>query len=144
MCDGALQATAPLFAHAADGRMFLPAAIESARLWQQPPAHGLIHVALRHLTASDAVVDVTVSQEDGTVAAQLTGRRLHAVTTRTSSRSWRPYCVTHLPWPPPVEHPGLFRRGRALRRCRPRRVGRRSRGRGPHRCRRNRRRCPGG
>lgn len=73
---------APLFAHAADGRIDLPAAIESARVWQQPPVHGLIHVALRHLTASDAVVDVTVSQEDGTVAAQLTGRRLHAVTTR--------------------------------------------------------------
>ena len=82
ICDGALQATAPLLAQAAGGRMFLPTAIESARVWRQPPASGLIHVVLRHLTGSDAVVDVTVSQEDGAVAVELSGCRLHAVSVR--------------------------------------------------------------
>ncbi|MFG2637686.1 SDR family NAD(P)-dependent oxidoreductase [Streptomyces sp. NPDC048362] len=82
ICDGALQATAPLLAQVAGGRMFLPTAIESARVWRQPPANGLIHVKLRHLTGSDATVDVTVSQEDGTIAVQLSGCRLHAVSTR--------------------------------------------------------------
>ncbi|WP_240800586.1 type I polyketide synthase [Streptomyces sp. ICN441] len=82
ICDGALQATAPLLARVAGGRMFLPTAIESARVWRQPPVSGRIHVVLRHLTGSDAVVDVTVSEDDGGVAVQLTGCRLHAVARR--------------------------------------------------------------
>ncbi|MCI0384154.1 type I polyketide synthase [Streptomyces sp. CNQ085] len=77
--DGALHATAPLLAPVADGRAFLPAAVERARVWHQPPARGRIHVRLRHLTGSDAVVDVTVSLEDGTVAAELSGCRLRAL-----------------------------------------------------------------
>ncbi|MEV1051085.1 SDR family NAD(P)-dependent oxidoreductase [Streptomyces sp. NPDC049887] len=80
--DGALQTTAPLLAPVADGRVFLPTAVETARVWHQPPARGLIHVRLRHLTGSDAVVDVTVSREDGTVAAELSGCRLRAVAAR--------------------------------------------------------------
>ncbi|MEU3491102.1 type I polyketide synthase [Streptomyces massasporeus] len=82
ICDGALQAAAPLLVQAAGGRMFLPTAIESACVWRQPPARGLIRVALRDLTGPDAVVDVTVTGEDGAVAVQLSGCRLHAVTIR--------------------------------------------------------------
>ncbi|WP_042176711.1 type I polyketide synthase [Streptomyces sp. NBRC 110035] len=80
--DGALQTTAPLLAPVADGRVFLPTAVEKARVWHQPPARGRIHVRLRHLTGSDAVVDVTVSLEDGTVAAELSGCRLRALTAK--------------------------------------------------------------
>ncbi|WP_308013612.1 SDR family NAD(P)-dependent oxidoreductase [Streptomyces beigongshangae] len=81
ICDGALQAAAPLLARAAAGRMFLPTAIETARVWRQPPEQGQIRVELRHLTGPDAVIDVTLSAPDGTVTAQLTGCRLHAVST---------------------------------------------------------------
>ncbi|MFC9932276.1 SDR family NAD(P)-dependent oxidoreductase [Streptomyces sp. NPDC127190] len=82
ICDGALQAAAPLLARTASGRTFLPTAIETARVWRQPSARGLIHVTLRDLTNSDAVVDVTVTEDDGTVAVQLSGCRLHALTAR--------------------------------------------------------------
>lgn len=112
ICDGALQAAAPLLAQAADGRMFLPTAIATARVWQQPPARGLIRVALRHLTGSDAVVDVTVSEEDSTVAVQLSGCRLRAVATREQLQelttvlrySPRPHRPTTLP-PAPLPDP---------------------------------------
>jgi acyl transferase domain-containing protein/acyl carrier protein len=113
VCDGALQAAAPLLAQAADGRMFLPTAIESARVWRQPPASGIIYASLRHLTGSDAVIDVTVSEEDGTVAVHLSGCRLHAVTPREqlqelttvlrySPRPGQPTATTPAPLPDPA------------------------------------------
>ncbi|MFH0180523.1 SDR family NAD(P)-dependent oxidoreductase [Streptomyces cacaoi] len=80
--DGALQAAAPLLAQAAGGGMFLPTAVESLRVWQQPAGHGEITVSLQHLVGADAVVDVTVLNQDGTVAAAMTGCRLHALTPR--------------------------------------------------------------
>ncbi|MFF1783402.1 SDR family NAD(P)-dependent oxidoreductase [Streptomyces virginiae] len=80
--DGALQAAAPLLAQAGSG-MFLPTAVESLRVWQQPSTRGVITVSLRHLVSADAVVDVTVLNEDGTTAATMTGCRLHAVTPRS-------------------------------------------------------------
>ncbi|WP_228396505.1 type I polyketide synthase [Streptomyces sp. RB17] len=113
ICDGALQAAAPLLAQVAGGRMFLPTAIGSARVWRRPPADGLIHVTLRHLTGVDAVVDVTVTQEDGTIAVQLSGCRLHAVSTRDevqelatvlryAPRSGRSQVTTPAPLPDPA------------------------------------------
>ncbi|WP_328433047.1 SDR family NAD(P)-dependent oxidoreductase [Streptomyces sp. NBC_00425] len=77
--DGALQAAAPLLAQAAAGGMFLPTAVESLRVWQQPTAQGEILVSLQHVVGADAVVDVTVLNQDGTTAATMTGCRLHAV-----------------------------------------------------------------
>ncbi|MGW0315137.1 SDR family NAD(P)-dependent oxidoreductase [Streptomyces flavidovirens] len=81
--DGALQAAAPLLAQAAGGSMFLPTAVESLRVWQPPAASGEITVSLRHLVGADAVVDITVLHQGGTVAAAMTGCRLHAVTPRS-------------------------------------------------------------
>ncbi|MET9803415.1 SDR family NAD(P)-dependent oxidoreductase [Streptomyces sp. NPDC006368] len=77
--DGALQASAPLLAAAAAGRMFLPVAIEAARVWDRLPETGLVHVRLRDLAGLDAVVDITVTLDDGSVIAQLTGCRLRGV-----------------------------------------------------------------
>ncbi|WP_368855113.1 SDR family NAD(P)-dependent oxidoreductase [Streptomyces sp. JV178] len=80
--DGALQAAAPLLARTPGARMFLPTAVETMRVWQQPSIRGEITVSLRHLVGSEAVIDVEVMNEDGTIAAAMTGCRLHAVTSR--------------------------------------------------------------
>lgn len=80
LLDGALQAAAPLLARAAGGRMFLPTAMGAVRVWQQPGAQGMVHVRLRELSGSDAVVDVTVAEQDGSVTAEMVGCRLRAVT----------------------------------------------------------------
>ncbi|TDT40131.1 acyl transferase domain-containing protein [Streptomyces sp. BK208] len=77
--DGALQASGPLLAAAADGKMFLPTAVEATRVWRSLPSQGLVHVRLRDLSGSDALVDITIAGEDGTVWAELTGCRMRAV-----------------------------------------------------------------
>ncbi|MER7402829.1 SDR family NAD(P)-dependent oxidoreductase [Streptomyces sp. NPDC000070] len=76
--DGALQAAAPLLAQAGGG-MFLPTAVESLHVWQQPTASGEITVSLRHRVGTGAIVDVTVLNDNGTTAATMTGCRLRAV-----------------------------------------------------------------
>ncbi|MEU3183884.1 SDR family NAD(P)-dependent oxidoreductase [Streptomyces sp. NPDC006923] len=81
LLDTALQAASPLLAAVADDRMYLPTAIGSARLWGRLPQCGLIHVRVRELSLRYALLDVTVSNQDGVVAAELRGCRLHGVTT---------------------------------------------------------------
>ncbi|WPB82687.1 SDR family NAD(P)-dependent oxidoreductase [Archangium violaceum] len=80
--DGALQAASPLLADAANGRMYLPIAIGSVHVWRRLPERGLIHVRLLGLHAQHAVLDITVTGEDGTVSVQLKGCRLRGVDTR--------------------------------------------------------------
>ncbi|WP_405764136.1 SDR family NAD(P)-dependent oxidoreductase [Streptomyces sp. NBC_00080] len=100
--DGALQTAAPLLAQAAGARMFLPIGFESLRVWQPPRAKGRIHVRLRHLSGADALVDVTVTDSDGEIAARLTGCRLRAVSTGTSSAPQELATVLRAsPWPGP-------------------------------------------
>ncbi|MEU0739008.1 SDR family NAD(P)-dependent oxidoreductase [Streptomyces sp. NPDC006134] len=82
VCDGALQAAAPLLAAVAGPRVFLPIAIGTARCWQPLPSRGHVHVRLRELSGPHAVVDLTIAAQDGTVCAQLTGCRLRGVTGR--------------------------------------------------------------
>ncbi|MEV5341522.1 SDR family NAD(P)-dependent oxidoreductase [Streptomyces sp. NPDC052676] len=77
--DGALQASGPLLAVAADGRMFLPTAVQTTRVWRPLPDRGLVHVRLRDLSGPDALVDITITAEDGTVCAELTGCRMKSV-----------------------------------------------------------------
>ncbi|MDH2388508.1 SDR family NAD(P)-dependent oxidoreductase [Streptomyces sp. HNM0663] len=77
--DGALQAAGPLLVSSGDGRMFLPTAVEAIRVWHHLPAQGLVHARLRDRAGSDALVDITVGAEDGTVCAELTGCRLRGV-----------------------------------------------------------------
>ncbi|MGW8066331.1 SDR family NAD(P)-dependent oxidoreductase [Streptomyces ziwulingensis] len=81
LLDAALQAASPLLATMADGRMYLPTAIGSARLWDRLPQHGLIHVGVREMNPQYAQLDVTVSGQDGVVIAELRGCRLRGIAT---------------------------------------------------------------
>lgn len=76
--DGALQAGAPLLKSDA---AFLPAMIESARMWDTPGATGWIHVRLRERTALEVCWDVTIVDESGRVTVELEGCRLRRFTT---------------------------------------------------------------
>ncbi|MEV5357017.1 SDR family NAD(P)-dependent oxidoreductase [Streptomyces sp. NPDC052693] len=77
--DGALQALAPLLAATAGERMFLPTGFSAVRVWRQPPPAGLVHARLRDLTGPDAVADISLTTEDGSVCVELTGCRLRGV-----------------------------------------------------------------
>ncbi|MGK5544193.1 SDR family NAD(P)-dependent oxidoreductase [Streptomyces sp. URMC 127] len=74
LLDGALQAGAPLLADAESG--FLPSAVDGVRVWERPPAEGLVHVRQRSRSSREVVWDITVAGEDGAVAVELTGCRL--------------------------------------------------------------------
>ncbi len=83
--DGALQAGLPLLTAATDlhstgahstAAPFLPAGIDTVRGWQPLPRTGLIHVRLRSRTAREAVWDMTVMADDGTVVLEALGCRL--------------------------------------------------------------------
>ncbi|MET9550989.1 SDR family NAD(P)-dependent oxidoreductase [Streptomyces sp. NPDC006627] len=83
--DGALQAGLPLLAAAIDPQLdgfhgtaapFLPVGIDAVRCWQPLPGTGLIHVRLRSRTAREAVWDMTVMADDGTVVLEALGCRL--------------------------------------------------------------------
>ncbi|GAA2722298.1 MULTISPECIES: SDR family NAD(P)-dependent oxidoreductase [Streptomyces] len=77
LLDGALQAGLPLMAGAlARGEAYLPAGIEAVRVWQAPPAQGLVHLRERPRTATEVCWDITVTALDGTVTAELQGCRL--------------------------------------------------------------------
>ncbi|MEV4432911.1 SDR family NAD(P)-dependent oxidoreductase [Streptomyces sp. NPDC049555] len=77
LLDGALQAGLPLMAGAlARGEAYLPSGIEAVRVWQAPPARGLVHLRERPRTATEVCWDITVTAPDGTVAAELQGCRL--------------------------------------------------------------------
>lgn len=55
---------------------FLPVGIDTVRCWQPLSRTGLIHLRLRTRTAREAVWDLTVMAEDGTVALEALGCRL--------------------------------------------------------------------
>ncbi|GHC32288.1 type I polyketide synthase [Streptomyces cinnamoneus] len=75
--DGALQSGLPLMADALRrGQSFLPGAVDALRLWQQPPDRGLFHLRERCRSRTEICWDVTVTDEDGTVVAELEGCRL--------------------------------------------------------------------
>ncbi|AZQ34043.1 SDR family NAD(P)-dependent oxidoreductase [Streptomyces cyaneochromogenes] len=107
LLDGALQAglplLTPLFAPATDRQpalpdrkpaaldaapaAYLPVGIDTLRCWQPLPRTGLIHVRLRARTAREALWDLTVMADDGTVALEALGCRL------------RRFDATHTPAP---------------------------------------------
>ncbi|MEV5239666.1 beta-ketoacyl synthase N-terminal-like domain-containing protein [Streptomyces cinnamoneus] len=75
--DGALQSGLPLMAEALRRRQsFLPGAVDALRVWQQPPARGLFHLRERCRSLTEICWDVTVTDEEGTVVAELEGCRL--------------------------------------------------------------------
>ncbi|WP_336319972.1 SDR family NAD(P)-dependent oxidoreductase [Streptomyces lavendofoliae] len=78
--DGALQAASPLVARLpGERRAYVPTAVGAVRVWASPAPRGLVHVRLVSRTAQDVVVDITLTDEDGAVSAELTGCRLHGV-----------------------------------------------------------------
>ncbi|MFC0057282.1 SDR family NAD(P)-dependent oxidoreductase [Streptomyces actinomycinicus] len=84
LLDGALQAGLPLLAAVTDRcadrdgapAAYLPAGIGTVRSWKPLPRTGLVHVRLRARTAREAVWDMTVMADDGTVALEALGCRL--------------------------------------------------------------------
>ncbi|MGK5730995.1 SDR family NAD(P)-dependent oxidoreductase [Streptomyces sp. URMC 124] len=90
LLDGALQAGLPLITELmADGRQgYLPCAVEAARVWQRPAPEGAVHVRERSRTGTEVCWDVTVTDADGTVTAELEGCRLRRLDrTRTTPLS---------------------------------------------------------
>ncbi|MFC6937020.1 SDR family NAD(P)-dependent oxidoreductase [Actinomadura yumaensis] len=86
LLDGALQAGAPLLAaHAAAGPTFLPAKFGAVRVWRAPSAQGWVHVRDRTLMADEKCWDITVTDPDGTVTAELRGVRLRRLPGRDPS-----------------------------------------------------------
>lgn len=84
LLDAALQATAVLLADT-DTDPFLPHSIGSLRRWRRPAGAGHIHVRLREVTADEATFDLTVTDDDGTVAVEIEGyrgRRWHSAAHR--------------------------------------------------------------
>ncbi|MFI6517753.1 SDR family NAD(P)-dependent oxidoreductase [Spirillospora sp. NPDC050679] len=77
LLDGALQAGIPLVADLlADGRGYLPARMDAVRVWERPGATGLVHVRCRSRTQTEVCWDITITGDDGTVAAEIEGCRL--------------------------------------------------------------------
>ncbi|MFI0040556.1 SDR family NAD(P)-dependent oxidoreductase [Streptomyces mutabilis] len=99
--DGALQAGAVLLDDA-DGTAFLPAAVDTVRLWRPPTATGHVRVRARSATAAEAVWDVAVVDEDGAVCVELLGCRLRRFD--TGVRPAVSECVTELRAAPRAEH----------------------------------------
>ena len=82
LLDGALQAGSPLLEDLiAQGHAYLPAAIGAVRVWSTPPASGFIAVTERCRTENEVCWDITLTELDGTVTAQLDGCRLRRLTT---------------------------------------------------------------
>ncbi|MDN3295180.1 SDR family NAD(P)-dependent oxidoreductase [Streptomyces ficellus] len=83
LLDGAVQAASPLLAAASRaGRVYLPTALGSVRVWGQPAENGLVHVRLLDLDERHAILDITLTDDDGTVRARIGGCRLRGVVTR--------------------------------------------------------------
>lgn len=74
--DGALQGGAPLLAALTGDALFLPAHLTAVRLWRPPAAEGYLHVRLTRANSREAVWDVTLTDQDGTVCMELEGCRL--------------------------------------------------------------------
>ncbi|MFE0046021.1 SDR family NAD(P)-dependent oxidoreductase [Streptomyces albireticuli] len=91
LLDGALQAGAPLLAGAGSG--YLPSHVGRVRQWAEPPERGLVRVRQRSRTPREVVWDVTVTDEDGAVAVELTGCRLLRLPLPTADRGEEFTCV---------------------------------------------------
>ncbi|WP_369173421.1 beta-ketoacyl synthase N-terminal-like domain-containing protein [Streptomyces sp. R28] len=80
LLDGALQACVPLVAaRAGAGQCWLPAAIGAVRVWRSPSATGMLHVRDRSRGTAELCFDVTVTDPDGSVTAELDGVRMRRV-----------------------------------------------------------------
>ncbi|MFC5827270.1 SDR family NAD(P)-dependent oxidoreductase [Nonomuraea insulae] len=80
LLDGALQATLPLLWNATGSAAYLPASISAIRRWQRPGRSGLMRVRSRSVADTQALVDIIVTDDEGTVAVELEGCRLRRFT----------------------------------------------------------------
>ncbi|MFE7118963.1 SDR family NAD(P)-dependent oxidoreductase, partial [Streptomyces sp. NPDC057654] len=77
LLDGALQTgVALLLDRIAAGHPYLPSAIAALRVWKTPAPHGLMLVRERGRTDEEVCWDILLTDEDGTVSAELEGCRL--------------------------------------------------------------------
>ncbi|MFF8654376.1 SDR family NAD(P)-dependent oxidoreductase [Streptomyces huasconensis] len=111
LLDGALQAGAPLIrAAVADGTVYLPAAVGSARVWRTPASRGSVHVRRRSFTTAETCWDIVVTDEEGRVCVELLRCRLRRLagahrTALTVHHTTMRAAPGALPWPgdgPPV------------------------------------------
>ncbi|WP_320780839.1 SDR family NAD(P)-dependent oxidoreductase [Streptomyces sp. CRN 30] len=80
LLDGTLQACIPLAAaRVGDGQAWLPASVRAVRVWRSPSPTGLVHVRDRTAGTTELCFDVTVTDPDGSVTAELDGLRLRRV-----------------------------------------------------------------
>lgn len=80
LLDGALQAGAPLLTDpAGQGAAFLPSAIGAVRVWGEPSTTGAVWVRERGRTPHEVCWDITLTDDDGCLVAQLDGCRLRRV-----------------------------------------------------------------
>ncbi|GAA2636906.1 SDR family NAD(P)-dependent oxidoreductase [Actinomadura fulvescens] len=94
LLDGVLQAGAPLLAERlATGETFLPAAIAAVRLWRPPAAEGMVHVRDRTQVASEVCWDITVTDPDGAVTAELHGVRMRRLAGQAGTGPVRQHTV---------------------------------------------------
>ncbi|WP_044366194.1 type I polyketide synthase [Streptomyces natalensis] len=81
LLDGALQAGVPLLAERlAEGQAYLPAVLDSVRVWATPAPSGTFVVKERSRTADEVCWDIAVTDPDGTVTVQMQGCRLRRFT----------------------------------------------------------------
>ncbi|GGX88375.1 type I polyketide synthase [Streptomyces hiroshimensis] len=81
LLDGAVQTGAPLLDdEILAGYTYLPAAMDAVRVWRSPAPKGAVHVRERGRTATEVCWDITVTDEDGTVAVELKGCRMRRLT----------------------------------------------------------------
>ncbi|GHF47154.1 type I polyketide synthase [Streptomyces morookaense] len=116
LLDGALQSGLPLMADALKRQLaYLPGTLDAVRVWQTPPAEGLYHLRERGRTPTEVCWDITVTDADGTVMAEVEGCRLrrfaglrgtpltrHAIVMRAQPRPDVPPARTPLPAPSAV------------------------------------------
>ncbi|MGK5731761.1 SDR family NAD(P)-dependent oxidoreductase [Streptomyces sp. URMC 124] len=81
LLDGAVQTGAPLLdEEVLAGHTYLPAAMDAVRVWRSPAPKGAVHLRERGRTATEVCWDITVTDEDGTVAVELKGCRMRRLT----------------------------------------------------------------
>ncbi len=73
--DGALQTSLALLANVAD-QVFLPASIRRVRAWRRPTETGFLHVTTCSLGPRVGLFDITICDDNGSVALRLDGCRL--------------------------------------------------------------------
>ncbi|GAB2775522.1 hypothetical protein GCM10027091_08040 [Streptomyces daliensis] len=77
LLDGAIQACVPLVtARTGAGQCWLPSSMGAVRVWRGPSASGMLHVRDRTCGTVELCFDITVTDPDGSVTAELEGVRL--------------------------------------------------------------------